>query len=564
DSEDPDTWKKLTFGTLDEFDAFFLEYAHEAGFSMRKLSTKSRRCPSDGIVRKRYAYRVCNREGYRKGSSLDPKNGGVVDATAKGKIIPEFRIGCEAEINARWCDTNHYYFIAEWRVDHNHPLTIPEHRQFMNSARSITPLTALLSKLHDQVGIPVRATYDFLSNCNGGRDKVGCTRRDLQNHRDVVRRTPLKHGEGPWLYDYFMGVKEKDPTFFYKVKKDENCQIESIFWADGRMQTDYFYFGDSISFDTTYRTNDHFQPLGVFSAFNQHRMLIVLGAALLFEETAESFEWLFACLLECMRGRPPRSIFTDQCPAIAAGIRSMFPGTFHGLCTFHIRENASRNMGLELATRVYENGFTKAMFGVYTVEQFQFHWDRMIETTFTSQSKEVHSWLDYIYKYREQWSSAWVNKNFTCGMRSSQLSESLNSGLRAYLDTQTNLPTFFGEFSRMLDNKRHDELQEDYLATNKCVTNFYNKLPLVNQAAEVYSPKIFTVTSQPFLTRYCPLWASPLTDLFLGVGGIRTHDLLLSRSIPYHYAPKRVMSVKVELFHIAHRSPPCFVDVGFA
>ncbi|CAN1761165.1 hypothetical protein LINPERHAP1_LOCUS7818, partial [Linum perenne] len=56
----------------------------------------------------------------------------------------------------------------------------------------------------------------------------------------------------------------------------------------------------------------------------------------------------------------------------------------------------------------------------------------------------------------------------------------------------------------------------------------------------------------------------PLTDLFLGVGGIRTHDLLLSRSIPYHYAPKRVMSIKVTLFHIAHGSPPCFVDVGFA
>ncbi|CAN1268375.1 Protein FAR1-RELATED SEQUENCE 9 [Linum perenne] len=140
------------------------------------------------------------------------------------------------------------------------------------------------------------------------------------------------------------------------------------------------------------------------------------------------------------------------------------------------------------------------MFGVYTVEQFQFHWDRMIETTFTSQSKEVHSWLDYIYKYREQWSSAWVNKNFTCGMRSSQLSESLNSGLRAYLDTQTNLPTFFGEFSRMLDNKRHDELQEDYLATNKCVTNFYNKLPLVNQAAEVSSFIILAFTTPLFCT----------------------------------------------------------------
>ncbi|CAN1291366.1 Protein FAR1-RELATED SEQUENCE 5 [Linum perenne] len=199
---------------------------------------------------------------------------------------------------------------------------------------------------------------------------------------------------------------------------------------------------ETISFDTTYRTNYQFRPLIVFPAFNYHRMLIVLGATLLFEETGESFEWLFESLLECMRGKHPRSIFTNQFPSIVGAIRSMFPSTFHGLCTFYIRANASRKRVLELATRVYENGFTKAMFKVYTVEQFQFHWERMIETTFTSQSFEVHSWLDYIYKFREQWLSAWVNKIFTCSMRSSKLSESLNSSLRAYLDTQTNLPAF--------------------------------------------------------------------------------------------------------------------------
>ncbi|CAN1769115.1 Protein FAR1-RELATED SEQUENCE 5, partial [Linum perenne] len=487
-----ESWKELTFRTCDIFDDFFLNYAHEAGFSVRKASTVIRKCPSDGVVRERYAWRVCSREGYRDGSPLDPKNGGLRDATAKGRIIPEDRIGCKALINVRWSEKKHEYHIVEWRVDHNHPLTIPEHRQFINSARSITPLTALLSKMHDQVGVPLRSTFDLLAKCSGGRDKVGCTRRDLQNHRDLVRRTPLKDGEGRWLYDYFMGVKAKDPSFFYKVKIDDNCQIESIFWADGTMQTDYFYFADSISFDTTYRTNDQFRPLGVFSAFNHHRMLTVLGAALLFEETTESFEWLFETLLECMRGRHPRSIFTDQCPAIAAGIRSKFPGTFHGLCTFHIRENASRKMGIELANRVYESGFTKAMFGVHTVEQFQYNWDRMVQSTFTNHGTEVHSWLVYIYNFREQWSSAWVNKNRTCGMRSSQLSESLNSSLRGYLDTKTNLPTFFGEFSRMLDNKRHEELYQDYLATSRKVTNFFQKSPLVTQAAEVYTPKIFT------------------------------------------------------------------------
>ncbi|CAN1336501.1 Protein FAR1-RELATED SEQUENCE 9 [Linum perenne] len=125
------------------------------------------------------------------------------------------------------------------------------------------------------------------------------------------------------------------------------------------------------------------------------------------------------------------------------------------------------------------------MFGVYTVQQFQFHWDRMIETTFTSEGTDVHSWLHFIYNFREQWSSAWVNKNFTCGIRSSQLSESLNSSLRAYLDTKTNLPTFFVEFSRMLDNKRDDELYQDYLVTNRQVTNFFPKNLLVTQASEV-------------------------------------------------------------------------------
>ncbi|CAN0907348.1 Protein FAR1-RELATED SEQUENCE 7 [Linum grandiflorum] len=77
------------------------------------------------------------------------------------------------------------------------------------------------------------------------------------------------------------------------------------------MQMDYHYFGDSISFDTTYRTNDMFRPLGLFVGFNHHRKLIILGAALLYEETTESFEWLFGAFLECMRGKHPKSIFSD-------------------------------------------------------------------------------------------------------------------------------------------------------------------------------------------------------------------------------------------------------------
>ncbi|KEH16088.1 hypothetical protein MTR_0337s0050 [Medicago truncatula] len=37
----------------------------------------------------------------------------------------------------------------------------------------------------------------------------------------------------------------------------------TFFWADGIMQLDYSLFGDVISFDTTYPTNNQYQPLEI-------------------------------------------------------------------------------------------------------------------------------------------------------------------------------------------------------------------------------------------------------------------------------------------------------------
>ena len=59
------------------------------------------------------------------------------------------------------------------------------------------------------------------------------------------------------------------------------------------MVIDYANFGDVVTFDTTYDTNKELRPLGVFIGFNHHRGLTVFGAALLYDETIESFKWLF-------------------------------------------------------------------------------------------------------------------------------------------------------------------------------------------------------------------------------------------------------------------------------
>ncbi|GLT71400.1 hypothetical protein SLA2020_434230 [Shorea laevis] len=69
------------------------------------------------------------------------------------------------------------------------------------------------------------------------------------------------------------------------------------------MIIDYSHFGDAITFDTTYSTNRDARPLGVFLGLNHHRETIVFGAALLYDETIESFVWLFETFLEAMSER---------------------------------------------------------------------------------------------------------------------------------------------------------------------------------------------------------------------------------------------------------------------
>ena len=84
---------------------------------------------------------------------------------------------------------------------------------------------------------------------------------------------------------------------------------------------------------------------GVFVGFNHHRQSCVLGVAILFDETQESFAWLFKISLSCMNGKALVTIFTDQDPTIAGGIRVSLPNTYHALCTWHILENANKKLG---------------------------------------------------------------------------------------------------------------------------------------------------------------------------------------------------------------------------
>ena len=107
---------------------------------------------------------------------------------------------------------------------------------------------------------------------------------------------------------------------------------------------DYAYFGDAVSFDTTFQTNKFEMPFALLLGTNHHKQTIIFGAALLYNETIESFVWLFNTFLTAMSGKHPSTIFTDQCTAMSAAIRIVFPNTRHRLCLWHIFQNAAKHL----------------------------------------------------------------------------------------------------------------------------------------------------------------------------------------------------------------------------
>ncbi|KAF7811816.1 protein FAR1-RELATED SEQUENCE 5-like [Senna tora] len=89
------------------------------------------------------------------------------------------------------------------------------------------------------------------------------------------------------------------------------------------MILDYSHFGDVVSFDTTYCINNAHRPLAIFSGFNHFKGGVIFGAALLYDETAASFKWLFETFLKANLQKKPQTIFTDQDQAMAKALREV-------------------------------------------------------------------------------------------------------------------------------------------------------------------------------------------------------------------------------------------------
>ena len=133
----------------------------------------------------------------------------------------------------------------------------------------------------------------------------------------------MAYGQAGSILKYFQDKIAEIPSFQYALQMDCEEQIANIFWVDGKMIMDYAHFGDVVSFDT-FGTNNGSRPFGVFVGFNHFRETVIFGAALMYDETFESFKWLFEAFLKAHSGQQPKTIYTDQDFAMEKSVVEVF------------------------------------------------------------------------------------------------------------------------------------------------------------------------------------------------------------------------------------------------
>ncbi|KAJ3703281.1 hypothetical protein LUZ61_006986 [Rhynchospora tenuis] len=372
-----------------------------------------------------------------------PSRAGKVKPVPEKKRVQE-KTNCLASLTVSYNTSKEVWFISSFNTEHNHLLT-PEFSHKMKSHRSIELYVKRQLEINENAGLSAIANIKVAMQMAGGVDVCRFIERDARNFIGKLRRSGLKNGDAEAMMDFFRQAKADDPDFYYACKfSPENC-LEIVFWADSVAHAAYRYFGDAVSFDATYIVNKYDLPVAPIVGINHHYQTIVFGCSMMTTEDGDSYKWILQSFLDCMGGKAPSAIVTDQSLAMKVAIQNVLPNTIHRYCIWHIMSKLSEKIGNNKDKKEIKKGIRSAVWDSTTEEQFESKW----QSTVTLQD---NVWLTDMFEMRSKWVPAYLSKFFWAGMSSTQRSESMNAFLDMFVNSKTCLSDVW-TFSSFLEER---------------------------------------------------------------------------------------------------------------
>ncbi|CAN6171826.1 unnamed protein product [Urochloa humidicola] len=427
----------ITFDSEPEAFNFYNLYSWEVGFGIKRSTLKRN---GDLTMTKRDLRCLCD--------------GTPVEGQYKSK-----KTGCKAMIRLlRSKDDG--WFISKHVAEHNHELTETcGQTNEWKSHRDLEPSAIDMIRHLRENNVSLTKVHCIMGSILGSMDNIPVSKRYM---RGVCRRIAKDQMDDDWqkVLDTFREIRKQDEGFQFSVKLDkEKKNITHLLWINGKSRHQYQYFGDVVTFDTTYCTNLYKMPFGLFVGVNNHFQTTIFGGVFMRDETIPSFEWVFEEFLSMMGGKLPQTIFTDQCAAMAAALSKVWKGAKHLLCKWHIFKDARTKLG-----PIYKWGspfrklFHKIINDMLTVDEFERAWAYMLDLY----NLHDNEYLENIYKKREKWAKLYFRDSFCARMASTQRSESANHMLKRFVPRNCSMNRFVVQFNKLLFDRNNAEDQAEF------------------------------------------------------------------------------------------------------
>ncbi|KAL3634607.1 hypothetical protein CASFOL_021661 [Castilleja foliolosa] len=438
--------KGLEFNTADEAYKFYYMYAASTGFRVR--IGQLFRSKNDGSITSRRF--VCSKEGHQHPS----------------------RVGCGAYMRIQRQESGSWV-VDRLQKEHNHELESP-----IDPSQSVT----VASKGYREEGGSMLENLDLVET-NGGLS--------------LVKRVQGSNVSSDWhslLLDYFQSRQAEDTGFFYGVEMRDG-KVMNLFWADARSRFSCSQFGDAVVFDTTYKRVNYSVPFASFLGVNHHRQPVLLGCALVADESEESFTWIFQTWLRAMSGHRPVSIIADQDCPIQNSIAQVFPETHHRFSTWQILEKEQENLGAMLSMDAeFKYEYETCIFQSQTASEFDSAWNMLIN----KYNLRENLWFKEMYKMRKCWVPLHLKGTFFASIP-------VDGGLKPYfnniLTSQTPLNEFISRYEKALEQRREEERKDDFNSFNLHPV-LHTKDPIEEQCRRLYTITMFKVFQKELLECY--------------------------------------------------------------
>lgn len=437
--------------------SFYQEYAKSMGFTTSiKNSRRSKK--SKEFIDAKFA---CSRYG------VTPESDG-----GSGRRPGVKKTDCKASMHVKKRKDGKWY-IHEFLKEHNHEL-LPAlayhfriHRNVKLAEKNNIDIVHAVSertrKMYVEMSRQSAGYQNPLLSLSDNKNLCNLT-DDVNSQFDKGRYLALEEGDAQVMLGYFMHVQKENPHFFYAIDLNEDQRLRNLFWVDAKSRSDYISFNDVVFFDTSYIKSNDKMPFAPFVGVNNHYQSMLLGCALIADETKSTFSWVMKTWLRAMGGQGPKVIITDQDKALKGAVEEIFPNARHCFSLWHVLEKIPE--ALSHVIRRHENfvrKFNKCIFKSWTDEQFDMKWWKMVSRF----ELQEDSWIHSLYEDRKKWVPIFMRETFFAGMSTTQRAESVNSFFDKYIHKKISLKEFVKQYGTILQNRYEEEAIADFDTCHK-------------------------------------------------------------------------------------------------